>query len=124
MSVVSEDNVSEDWEGIATAPFDRDLELAVLDFDGTHALVFPCRRLVDGWIDAGSKKRIELSPTHWRDWRPRSERLLKEIARCAPRLVDLDDQLQRPINTDRHLHRERCEAKAYRGRIGRNEVDH
>jgi hypothetical protein len=72
MSTIND--VSEDWERIATAPFDRDLELAILDFDGTHALVFPCCRVVGGWIDAGSKKRIELSPTHWRDWRPLSER--------------------------------------------------
>jgi hypothetical protein len=28
------------WEPIASAPFGRDLELAVLDYDGAHALVF------------------------------------------------------------------------------------
>ena len=33
------------WQSIPSAPFDRDLELAVIDDDGTHALVFPCRRI-------------------------------------------------------------------------------
>jgi hypothetical protein len=37
-----------EWQPIAKAPFDRDLELAVMDYDGTHALVFPCRRILNG----------------------------------------------------------------------------
>jgi len=41
-----------EWQPIATAPFDRDLELAVLDADGSHALVFPCRRALAGWVTA------------------------------------------------------------------------
>ena len=36
------------WQPIATVPFDRDLELAVIDADESHALVFPCRRTTDG----------------------------------------------------------------------------
>jgi hypothetical protein len=28
------------WQPITSAPYDRDLELAVLDRDGSHALVF------------------------------------------------------------------------------------
>ena len=40
-----------EWHRIATAPFDRDLELAVIDYDGVHALAFPCRRIL------GSSKR-------------------------------------------------------------------
>jgi predicted metal-binding transcription factor (methanogenesis marker protein 9) len=57
------------WESIATAPFDRDLELAVIDKDGTHALVFPCRRTRGGWVKAGTLERLDVSPTHWREWR-------------------------------------------------------
>ncbi|HYA06335.1 MAG TPA: hypothetical protein VEF90_10630 [Xanthobacteraceae bacterium] len=56
------------WRPISTAPFDRDLELAVIDSSGPHALVFPCRRLLGGWINAVSKIRIEVQPTHWREW--------------------------------------------------------
>ncbi len=57
-----------DWEPISTAPFDRDLELAVIDYDGTHALVFPARRILGNWINAETKSRIEVYPTHWREW--------------------------------------------------------
>ena len=59
------------WNGnpISTAPFDRDLELAVLDRDGVHALVFPCRRILGSWINAETKQRIDVWPTHWREWK-------------------------------------------------------
>ena len=40
------------WQTIHNAPYFRSLELAVLDEDGMHALVFPCKRAVDGWKDA------------------------------------------------------------------------
>jgi hypothetical protein len=56
------------WQPIATAPFDRDLELAVIERDGPHALVFPCRRVLGGWIHATTKQRLDVSPTHWRPW--------------------------------------------------------
>lgn len=56
------------WQDISTAPFDRDLELAVLDGDGTHALVFACRRIIGGWMNADTRERIDVHPTHWREW--------------------------------------------------------
>jgi hypothetical protein len=56
------------WEPSAVAPFDRDLQLAVLDRDGVHALAFPCRRVLGGWLDALTKRRIGIDPTHWRNW--------------------------------------------------------
>jgi len=61
------------WESIASAPFDRELELAVIDRDGPHALVFPCRRVAGGWINARSNDRIDVSPTHWRLWRKQDD---------------------------------------------------
>jgi hypothetical protein len=57
-----------EWQPIAAAPFDRDLELAVFSGEQPHALVFPARRVLGGWIDAETKKRIDLHPTHWREW--------------------------------------------------------
>jgi hypothetical protein len=60
-----------EWWPVYCAPFDRDLELALFDRDGLHALVFPCRRILGGWIDAEMKERIDLSPTHWREWTQR-----------------------------------------------------
>jgi hypothetical protein len=56
------------WQIISTAPFDRDLELAVIDGDGAHALVFPCRRILNGWMNAETKERLDVHPTHWRQW--------------------------------------------------------
>ena len=47
-----------EWQRISTAPFDRDLELAVFDTAGqVHALVFPCRRILGSWINAETKQR-------------------------------------------------------------------
>ena len=57
-----------EWKPISTAPFDSDLELAVIDRDEAHALVFPCRRVLGGWINAESRVRIDVQPTHWRHW--------------------------------------------------------
>jgi hypothetical protein len=56
------------WQPISTVPFDRDLELAVLDKDEPHALVFACRQILGGWINAKSNERIDVRPTHWREW--------------------------------------------------------
>jgi GAF domain-containing protein len=56
------------WQPVSSAPFDRDLELAVINYVGTHALVFPCRRVLGGWISAETKVRIDFHPTHWREW--------------------------------------------------------
>lgn len=56
------------WQPISTAPFDRDLELAVIDGDGPHALVFACRRILDGWMNAETKERLDVHPSHWREW--------------------------------------------------------
>jgi hypothetical protein len=56
------------WQPISTAPFDRDLGLAVIDQNGEHVLVFPCRRILRGWINAETKLQINVRPSHWREW--------------------------------------------------------
>ena len=56
------------WQPISTAPYERDLELAVMDRDEPHALVFACRRIPGGWVHAELKKWIDVRPTHWREW--------------------------------------------------------
>ena len=56
------------WQPISTAPFDCDLELAVLDQDGPHALVFACRRIPSGWMKSATRERLDVHPTHWRRW--------------------------------------------------------
>jgi hypothetical protein len=57
-----------EWQPIAIAPFDRDLELAVLDHGLMHAFVFPCRRTRDGWINVKTGKSIVIEVTHWCEW--------------------------------------------------------
>jgi hypothetical protein len=56
------------WQPISNAPFGRDLELAVIDDDGPHALIFACRRIVGGWMNTETKERLDVRPTHWREW--------------------------------------------------------
>jgi len=66
---VAQDYFGMEWKPVASAPFDRNLELAVIDYDGCHALVFPCCRILDGWINAETRMQIDVRPTHWREWR-------------------------------------------------------
>ena len=56
------------WEEISTAPYDRDLELAVIERDRLHPLIFACRRTPGGWIKVATLERIVVHPTHWRLW--------------------------------------------------------
>jgi len=56
------------WYPISNAPFDRDLELAVIDSNGVQAISFPCRRVLGGWIKAEARAPVDLRPTHWREW--------------------------------------------------------
>ena len=56
------------WQPIATAPFDRELELSVIENGEVYALVFSCRRTEFGWVDGSTKKPVLVEPTHWREW--------------------------------------------------------
>jgi hypothetical protein len=60
------------WQPASTAPFDRALQLAVIDYEGTHALVFPCRRILGSWINAETNHQIDISPTLRREWQQAS----------------------------------------------------
>ena len=57
-----------DWEPIATAPFDQELQLSVIEYGEVHALVFPCRLTQAGWIHAETGRPVFVDPTHWRLW--------------------------------------------------------
>jgi hypothetical protein len=56
------------WQPISSAPFDQDLELSVIEANEAHALVFPCRRMVSGWLNVKMNAQVFVSPTHWRRW--------------------------------------------------------
>jgi hypothetical protein len=57
-----------DWHPISTAPFDRDLQLSVIEQGEVHALAFPCQRTENGWRDTTTRKPVFVDPTHWREW--------------------------------------------------------
>ena len=50
-------------------PFTCDLELAIRDGNAVRVLPFPCRRVLNGWIDARNRRRLDVTPTHWRVWK-------------------------------------------------------
>jgi hypothetical protein len=56
------------WQPISSAPFDQDLELSVIEANETHALVFPCRRMANGWFNMKMNSPVLVNPTHWRLW--------------------------------------------------------
>ena len=56
------------WLPISIAPSGGDLEVCVIEKGGVHTLVFPCRKNGTESIDASTKKRINIEPTHWRIW--------------------------------------------------------
>lgn len=58
----------ERWLPVSIAPTDTDLEVCVIDGQDIHALVFPCRKSGGGWVDAVTKKPLDIQPTHWRVW--------------------------------------------------------
>jgi hypothetical protein len=60
--------LSDNWLRVSIAPSDTDLEVGVMDNRGVHALVFPVRKNGNDWVDASTKKRIDVQPTHWRKW--------------------------------------------------------
>jgi hypothetical protein len=59
---------SDRWLPVSIAPADSDLEVCVIDGRDVHALVFPCRKSGTTWIDAVTKKPLDIQPTHWRIW--------------------------------------------------------
>jgi hypothetical protein len=56
------------WKPVESAPFDHKLELAVIEGKDVHALIFACCRVVGGWVNAATRERVPVHPTHWRDW--------------------------------------------------------
>jgi hypothetical protein len=61
-------SLSYKWLRVSSAPSYADLEVCVMDNRGIHALVFPCRKTETEWVDASTKKHIDIQPTHWRKW--------------------------------------------------------
>jgi hypothetical protein len=54
-----------EWREIASAPFDREIEVAIID-EEIGVLSSSCLRHGNGWLDAETLRPIELTATHWR----------------------------------------------------------
>ena len=58
-----------EWQEIATAPFDREIELAVIN-DHVDLLQGTCLRHGNDWLDAETLRPVTVTATHWRYRRP------------------------------------------------------
>jgi hypothetical protein len=58
-----------DWREIASAPFDREIELAFMS-GNINMSGGSCLRHGDGWLDAETLRPIEITATHWRYRQP------------------------------------------------------
>jgi len=61
--------VKNDWQPIASAPLDRNVQVGVTFKDRTLAIFFPCRLTEAGWINAVVKAPLLHEPACWREWR-------------------------------------------------------
>jgi hypothetical protein len=62
-------SLSKEWLPVSSAPLDADLEVCVIDFDGILlALMLPCQHDGTKWVDASTKKNVDIQPTYWRKW--------------------------------------------------------
>jgi hypothetical protein len=57
-----------DWQPIASATFDRDIQVSVIEKGEVHALVVPCQRTQSEWLHASTRQQLFIDPTHWREW--------------------------------------------------------
>jgi hypothetical protein len=58
----------QNWVPVSIAPPESDLEVCVIDKAGVHALIFPCRKAGNAWMDASTREPLDIQPTHWRLW--------------------------------------------------------
>ena len=58
-----------EWRELATAPFDREIELAVIG-NNIGVLDVPYLRHGEGWLDAATLRPVMVRATHWRYRRP------------------------------------------------------
>ena len=60
--------VDAEWQPIATAPLDRDVQVGIHVEAGVLPIFFPCRRTEAGWTNAIVKAPLFHEPTCWREW--------------------------------------------------------
>jgi hypothetical protein len=50
---------------ISSAPFDREIELAIID-DEFGLVGFSCPAMATGWLDQATLQPVKVTATHWR----------------------------------------------------------
>jgi hypothetical protein len=77
------------WNTVLNAPYARALELAVIDDEGEHPLVFPCQRTRTGWKRALTGVRVDVSTDALAvlaaGWKWPNQRAGFLTPHCAPR---------------------------------------
>jgi hypothetical protein len=58
-----------EWREIASAPYDREIEVATID-ETTEVSGGSCLRHGKGWLDAETLSPVEMTATHWRYRQP------------------------------------------------------
>jgi hypothetical protein len=66
VNVFSSRLLRNEWREIASAPFDREIEVAISDGSINKPRGSCCLRHRDGWLDAETLTPIEVTATHWR----------------------------------------------------------
>lgn len=57
------------WHPISTAPYNRELELRIIENGKVVAIEFPCLRSnTEAWINVDLGTEIKLRPVEWRVW--------------------------------------------------------
>ena len=108
---------SAEWLSASLAPSDQDLEVCVLDYEGiVHALAFPCNKDGTDWVDARSKKRADLQPTHWRMWERHQIVTARQLSPAAEQQHAREGQGNRLGPSDAGLHfRQHLESELHLG---------
>jgi hypothetical protein len=66
--MLNDQNLAYKWLPVSFTPPNADLEVSVLDGCELRALLFPVRKSETEWVDISTNKRIDIVPTHWRQW--------------------------------------------------------
>lgn len=70
MADESSPELDRSWRPISIVPSGLLVEIAVINAAGVHPVAIPCRRELNGWLNAETDEYLrEANPTHWRPWR-------------------------------------------------------
>jgi hypothetical protein len=62
------DQVPVMWRSVVEASFGKDMELAAIDDEDVHALVFPCQPMPATLVNAMTGEILNDHPTRWCAW--------------------------------------------------------